>query len=168
MVGCDVSGSMSFGNISGLPLQPREVCGALALVIANTEPEVTHVGFTTNCWSLDISPRRRLDDVLKYLAQQPSGGTDCSLPMRWATKYNVAVDAFYILTDGQSWCGSMHPFQALEEYRQKMGIAAHLVAVAMTSSGHSIGAPDDAGTLDVVGFDTSVPQLAADFAAGRV
>lgn len=168
LVGCDVSGSMSYGNINGLPLQAREVCGALALVLANTEPEVTHVGFTTSAWGLDISGDRRLDDVLEYLRKQPSGGTDCSLPMQWATKYKVQVDAFHILTDGQSWCGSMHPFQALEQYRQTMGIPAKLIAVAMTASGTSINAPDDPGTLDVVGFDTSVPQLGADFAAGRV
>lgn len=168
LAGLDVSGSMSYGTISGVPLQPREVCGALGLVLANTEPEVTFVGFTTAAWGLDISADRRLDDVLTYLRNQPSGGTDCSLPMQWATKYKVEVDAFYLVTDGQSWCGHMHPFQALEEYRQKMGIPAKLIAIATTASGTSVGAPDDAGTLDVVGFDLSVPQLSADFAANRV
>ncbi len=168
LAGLDVSGSMSYGQISGLPLQPREVCGALALVLANTEPEVTHVGFTTNAWGLDISPRRRLDDVLRYLAQQPSGGTDCSLPMLWALQNKVAVDTFMVYTDGESWYGRIHPFQALEQYRQTMGIPAKLVAVAMTPTHTSIRRPDDAGTLDCVGFDTSVPQLASDFSAGRV
>jgi 60 kDa SS-A/Ro ribonucleoprotein len=168
LAGVDVSGSMSCGSISGLPLQPREVAGALAMVLDKTEPEVTHVGFTTSAWGLDISKYRRLDDVLHYLYKQPSGGTDCSLPILFALQNKIAVDTFMTYTDGESWYGLMHPFQALEMYRQQMGIPARLVSVAMTATGTSINRPDDAGTLDCVGFDTAVPQLANDFAAGRV
>lgn len=168
LMGLDVSGSMSFGQINGVPLQPREACGALATVAANTEPDVSYVGFTTGAWRLDISKRRRLDDTLEYLRRQPSGGTDCSLPMRFAIENNMKVDLFVVLTDGESWYGAMHPFQALERYREKSGINARLVSVAMTATGTSISRPDDALTLDVVGFDTSVPQMVADFGAGRL
>jgi 60 kDa SS-A/Ro ribonucleoprotein len=34
----------------------------------------------------------------------------------------------------------------------------------MTSNGFSIADPDDAGMLDVVGFDSSTPPVIADFA----
>jgi 60 kDa SS-A/Ro ribonucleoprotein len=34
------------------------------------------------------------------------------------------------------------------------------------SNGFSIADPNDAGMMDVVGFDTNVPQLMADFAKG--
>jgi 60 kDa SS-A/Ro ribonucleoprotein len=47
-----------------------------------------------------------------------------------------------------------------------MGIPAKLVVVAMASNAFSIADPDDAGTLDVFGFDTSVPSLIADFVRG--
>jgi 60 kDa SS-A/Ro ribonucleoprotein len=33
----------------------------------------------------------------------------------------------------------------------------------MASNGFTIADPDDAGMLDVVGFDAAVPQLIADF-----
>ena len=46
-----------------------------------------------------------------------------------------------------------------------MGIAAKLVVVAMASNGFSIADPEDAGMLDVVGFDAAAPQLIADFAS---
>jgi 60 kDa SS-A/Ro ribonucleoprotein len=36
----------------------------------------------------------------------------------------------------------------------------------MASNGFSIADPDDAGMLDVVGFDSAVPQVIADFGAG--
>jgi hypothetical protein len=36
----------------------------------------------------------------------------------------------------------------------------------MASNGFTIADPDDAGMLDVVGFDAAVPQVVADFLAG--
>jgi len=39
------------------------------------------------------------------------------------------------------------------------------VVVAMTSNGFSIADPDDAGMLDVVGFDTATPNVVSDFIA---
>jgi 60 kDa SS-A/Ro ribonucleoprotein len=47
-----------------------------------------------------------------------------------------------------------------------MGIGAKLVVVGMTSNGFTIADPDDAGMLDVVGFDTATPAVIADFATG--
>jgi 60 kDa SS-A/Ro ribonucleoprotein len=34
----------------------------------------------------------------------------------------------------------------------------------MTSTGFTIADPEDAGTLDVVGFDSAAPQVISDFA----
>jgi 60 kDa SS-A/Ro ribonucleoprotein len=53
--------------------------------------------------------------------------------------------------------------QALRDYRERLGIAAKLVVVAMASNGFSIADPYDAGMLDVVGFDAATPQLLGDF-----
>jgi hypothetical protein len=44
------------------------------------------------------------------------------------------------------------------------GIRAKLVVVGMALNGFTIADPDDAGMLDVVGFDTVTPNLIADFA----
>ena len=69
-----------------------------------------------------------------------------------------------VYTDSETWCGQIHPVQALRRYRERMGIAARLVVVGMVSNGFSIADPNDAGMLDVVGFDAAMPQLIADFA----
>jgi 60 kDa SS-A/Ro ribonucleoprotein len=45
---------------------------------------------------------------------------------------------------------------------------AKLIVVGMVSNGFSIADPNDAGMLDVVGFDTSAPAVMADFSAGRI
>ncbi len=76
------------------------------------------------------------------------------------------ADAFVIYTDSETWAGrNMHPVQALRAYRRQMGVAAKLIVVGMTSNGFTIADPNDAGMLDVVGFDTATPRLIADFIA---
>jgi 60 kDa SS-A/Ro ribonucleoprotein len=180
LLALDVSGSM-VAPVHGMPyLSCREASAAMALVTAATEPEHRFVAFTKGThpsrWSamygsaydtglspLAISPRQRLDDVVRSISDLPFGGTDCALPMVEALKHRWPVDAFVVYTDNETWAGAIHPAQALREYRERMGIAAKLVVVAMASNGFSIADPDDAGMLDVVGFDAATPQVMSDF-----
>jgi 60 kDa SS-A/Ro ribonucleoprotein len=135
----------------------------MALVTAAAENAVYNVAFDTHAYPLSISGRQRLDDVVKLLARTGGGGTDCALPMTWATKQNVQADAFVIYTDSETWAGRQNPAQALDAYRQKTGIAAKAVIVAMAANRFSIGDTRDAGTMTVVGFDATVPEVIADF-----
>jgi 60 kDa SS-A/Ro ribonucleoprotein len=180
MLALDVSGSMA-SPIPGMPyLSCREASAAMALVTAAVEPNHRFVAFTTGTYPsmyskthgsmyntglspLSISPRQRLDDVVSSIGNLPFGGTDCALPMVEARKHRWEVDVFVIFTDSETWSGDIHPSQALREYRERMGIAAKLVVVAMTSNGFTIADPDDGGMLDVVGFDTAVPQVVGAF-----
>jgi 60 kDa SS-A/Ro ribonucleoprotein len=83
-----------------------------------------------------------------------------------ALKTGLAVDAFVVYTDNETWAGDIHPFEALKEYRAKTGIDAKLVVVGMTSTDFSIADPNDAGMLDVVGFDSSAPAVISNFIGG--
>jgi 60 kDa SS-A/Ro ribonucleoprotein len=179
LLALDVSGSMASGAVAGVPnLSPRIASAAMALVTAATEREHAFVAFTAGPsghggkWgggtpgitSLAISPRQRLDDVVGEVGKLAMGGTDCALPMIWAQQNRVDVDTFCIYTDNETWAGDVHPAQALRAYRDARGIPAKLVVVGMTSTGFSIADPNDAGMIDVVGFDTSTPPVIADFA----
>ncbi len=182
LLALDVSGSMGCGEVAGVPnLTPRVASAAMSLVTAATERDHTFVAFTSASgggyggqWgggasgitTLSISPRQRLDDVVAEVCRHPMGGTDCALPMLWAAKNRVDVDTFVIYTDNETWAGNVHPAQALRDYRDARGIPAKLVVVGMTSTGFSVADPNDAGMLDVVGFDTSTPPVIADFARG--
>ena len=161
----DVSGSMSAGEIAGVPgLTPRVASAAMALITATAEKQVTIVGFSHEMVKVGISPRQRLDDAVKAVSNLNFGGTDCALPMIWAQKNGVKADAFIVYTDSETWANpKLHPVQALQEYRRKTGIPAKLIVVGMTANGFSIADPNDAGMLDVVGFDSATPQLMADF-----
>lgn len=175
LLALDISGSMS-SRVSGLPVTCREASAALAMVVAATERRHRIIGFTAGSrgWpdtavrELDISPRRRLDDVCTYTASLPMGATDCALPMVWALENRVEVDTFHIYTDNETWWGDIHPHQALERYRQTMGIDARLAVVAMSASGNSIADPGDPRQLDISGFDSAVPTLLADFSRGDI
>jgi 60 kDa SS-A/Ro ribonucleoprotein len=172
MLALDVSGSMT-AAISGLPLSCREASAALALVTAATESAYEIVGFTSRKSRRDpdltpvpISPRQRLDNAIRAVSNLPMGGTDCSLPMLHALDKGLAVDAFVVYTDNETWAGAMHPHQALRKYREKTGINARLIVVGMTATRFSIADPNDPGMLDIAGFDTAVPNVITDFARG--
>ncbi len=184
LLALDVSGSMGTGMVAGVPgLTPRIASAALALVTAATEKQHAFVAFTAPAtgkfggkWGggapglseIEISPRWRLDRVVKAVSGLPMGGTDCAQPMLWAMEKRVAVDTFVIYTDSETWAGTIHPAQALREYRQRMGIPAKFVVVGMVSNGFTIADPGDAGMMDVVGFDTATPGVISDFAKTRV
>ena len=92
------------GTVAGVPgLTPRDASAALALVTAATETRYETVGFfagqaaasasggrpgvpghTDGLTPLAISPRQRLDDVVRTVSDLPFGGTDCALPMLYA------------------------------------------------------------------------------------
>ncbi|WP_437765839.1 TROVE domain-containing protein [Sorangium sp. So ce281] len=181
LLALDISGSMTSGSIAGVPgLTPRVASAAMAMATARIEREYGVVGFSaasggyggkwgggaSGLMPLSVSPEQRLDDVLRAVGGLPFGGTDCALPMVWAKRNRVEVDAFVIYTDNETWAGAVHPFQALREYRQAMGRPARLIVVGMTSTGFSIADPTDPGMLDVVGFDGAAPQVMADFTRG--
>jgi 60 kDa SS-A/Ro ribonucleoprotein len=179
LIALDVSGSMG-SPIMGSPISCRDATAALALITMSTEAKTHVVGFTasghaqrryggqwgggeTGLTPLAISPRQRLTDAVKAVSGLPFGGTDCALPMLYALEKGIEVDAFYVYTDNETWAGSVHPVKALQQYRQKTGIPAKLVVVGMTATQFSIADPNDAGMLDVVGFDAGAPAVMADF-----
>lgn len=182
LLALDVSGSMATGNIAGSHLTPRDGSAAMALLTAKTEKWNHIVGFTsggggamgnsfggrwdsgrTALTELKISPKQTLPQAVSAISDLPFGGTDCALPMLYAMERKLEVDCFVVYTDSETWAGGVHPFQALQQYRQKTGIPAKLVVVGMVANQFTIADPSDAGMLDVVGFDTNVPTILADF-----
>jgi 60 kDa SS-A/Ro ribonucleoprotein len=185
LIALDVSGSMTWHPIAGMPLTPREASAALALVTLATEPSVDVVGFCHGGWTaangsnsyspwgsgiapLDITPRRRLDDVLGYINNLAAGGTDVALPFRWAQAQGRDYDTVIIYTDNETWSGDQHPHQALNSYRRHVGHDVRQIVVGMTANDVSVADPLDPHSLDVAGFDSAAPNLIADFSRGDV
>jgi len=165
LIGLDVSGSMGMAA-GGLPMTAREVSAAMAMVTMRTEPLTVTMGFSHQFVPLNISKRQRLDDVTRTISGLPFGGTDCALPMLWAAQTRTPVDTFLVITDNETWAGSVHPHRALKQYRDTMGIDARMQVLGVTATEFSIADPLDSRQLDVAGFDAAVPKLLADHARG--
>lgn len=168
LIAIDVSGSMT-AQVGHYGMSARVLAGALAMVTLSVEPDCQVIAISDNAYSTAMSKRQRLDDVTKMLNAYPAGRTDLSLLAQVAHQ-NIAerFETLILLTDNETWAGSVHPSQAVQHYRERSGIAARSIAVAMTANRWSIHDPNDTLSLDVVGFDASTPQLMAEFAAGRV
>lgn len=176
-IGLDVSGSMGMGNIAGSHLTPRDAAAAMAMVTMRSEPEYYVAGFTngtgrsmhfyagygSGVTKLDLTPQMTLDQVIKYTSGLPFGGTDCALPMIDALAKKIPVDVFMIITDSETWAGSIHPTVALQNYRKAMGIDAKMIVMGMVANEFSVADPADDGQIDIVGFDASVPNIIAQF-----
>ena len=178
LLALDVSGSMAQSMIAGSCISAREASAAMALITAATEPECEMIAFSApgagryggmhgggepGITRVNISPRLRLAEVIKVIEAIPMGGTDCAMPMLWATRNKLNVSAFITYTDSETWAGNIHPAQALRQYRDAFVGDAKAVVVGMTSNGFTLADPNDRGMLDVVGFDTSVPAVIANF-----
>ncbi len=182
----DVSGSMDGSHCSGLPLVSARVAAAtMGMVTARAEKQWHAIAFTSNGWraggdsrwgpsypatvsELAITPRMQTDEVVRTMQRLPMGGTDCSLPMIYAKANKIPVDTFVVYTDNETWAGSIHPFQALREYRQATGIPARLAVVSMVANNFTIADPNDAGMLNCVGFSSDTPSILSSFSNGSL
>ena len=69
------------------------------------------------------------NDHLSRKSDLPFGSTDCAQPMLWALERKLDFDTFVIYTDSETWCGKVHPTQALRDYRRKRVAAAKLAVI---------------------------------------
>jgi 60 kDa SS-A/Ro ribonucleoprotein len=180
LLALDVSGSMAGSMIAGSCISAREASAAMTLITAATEPEHEIIAFSAAAgghggkWGggesgitrVNLSPRMRLAEVIKRIEAIPMGGTDCALPMLWAARNKLNVAGFITYTDSETWAGSIHPAQALRQYRSEFVGDAKAVVVGMTSNGFTLADPNDRSMMDVVGFDTTAPAVIADFVRG--
>src|SRR5690606_582199 len=137
-----------------------------AMVTIRTE-QLWHVtGFSDRMVEIPITPRQRIDDVVRTIERVPMGRTDCALPMLYAAGESLEGDAFPVRTHNEPWYAHVHPHPALRAYGNMAGVASALAVVGCVANGFSIADPSDPLQLDVVGFDSATPNVLASFARG--
>ena len=164
MLALDISGSMS-QCLMGSHLFASQATAAMSLMTLKTEPQCIVKGFGSKLIDLKINANDNIESAMSK-TRFPFGATDCAQPMIWAMNHKIPVDGFVVYTDNETWYGNIHPHQALKQYRQKMGIDAKLVVVGMTATNFTIADPLDSGMMDVVGFDSSAPEIISSFVRG--
>jgi len=142
--------------------------------------------FKNSLTPISISPSDPMESVLKKISDNNFGSTDCALPMIHAlNQYKTSngkfgiYDCFIVYTDNETYYGNVHPYDALEKYRNTTGIDAKMVVVATTSTKNSIGFfidnkfysgsndnIDTQNALNIAGFDLNGPTLIREFLQG--
>jgi len=164
LIGIDVSGSMRGTRVHGVDnLMAHEAAAVLALVAANAEDNFHCMAFDTAAHPLSISPKQRVDDVMRVITQTGGGGTDCAQPFIYAKDKKLKIDLFVCLTDSETWAGRQHVMPALQAYRKAMGINAKAINIAMTANRVSNFNADPL-CLEISGFDTTIPEVISLFA----
>jgi hypothetical protein len=177
MVAMDVSGSMECACMGCPAITCRQASAALAQVFYETETHVYLRGFSAahvpGTGFHNFNPLVRHGMTLEQFisaTNTPFGPTDCSLPMRRAIDEGLLdVDVFIVMTDSETYAGTTHPQVALENYRVKANKPdAKLIVVGMTANCLTIADPNDRNTLNLAGFDASMPEIIAMFVRGEL
>jgi len=184
LIALDVSGSMEFGELSSrysmwnyggftglagvLGLSPRIAAAVMAMVTVRVERDFEIVGFSDHLVDTRISKHDSLDTVKQKISRIPMGGTYINLPMQYAMDRGRKFDYFAVYTDNETG-NARSAASVLRQYRKKSGIHdAKLIVNAMASNNFSVADPTDPNMLDVVGFDSSAPQVMSAFIRGEV
>lgn len=164
LLALDVSGSMG-NSAAGTVLRACEATAALSLVWANTEPNVHVFGFAHQFVELGIRKGMTLETATKKAVQANFGSTDIGLAIQYAIDNRLDVGGFVVMTDNEGNSGSQ-PASVLAKYRSHFVSDARLVVLATAANQYSVVDPTDKYSLDVVGFDASVPNVVNDFIRG--
>ena len=131
----------------------------MAMATARVEKHHVICAFDDTFSVLPITEKTALPDVMRIISNRPHGRTDSALPMVEALRRGWnAIEGFAIYTDNETWFGSIHPKQALQQYRDQTGVDARLVSVSMLANDTSIADGSVPWMLDFVGMSTDTPR----------
>ncbi len=164
LLGLDVSAKMAtIKSKQAADLDAQVISSLMALLVRKTEKQSTVIAFDTNPHLLEIDPTQRLCEVTELLGHLTGGEADCTQPIRWALKQRSEVDAFVILASALTDAMYSQITEAIESYRQTLGVPAKVVVIAMSANRQPKQMPHDRGLLTVSGFDIATPRLVVNF-----
>jgi 60 kDa SS-A/Ro ribonucleoprotein len=171
-VAIDISGSMQSpvtGEQQGRSSKVRclDAAALIAAAIVRKNPTATVIPFHEVAVSQSLNPRDSVMTNARMLASLPSGGTDCSAPLRWINQQNASPSLVIIVSDNESWCHA-HSRQTTPVMREWSKIKARqpdakLVCIDLAPN-TTTQAADRADILNIGGFSDEVFTLVKNFA----
>ncbi|MBY0113223.1 MAG: TROVE domain-containing protein [Phycisphaerales bacterium] len=171
----DVSGSMQSpvtGNRPGSTTKVRcvDVAALVAAAILRKNPDAEVLPFSDHVVPADLNPRDSVMTNAQRLASLPSGGTNCSAPLRALNERRAAGDLVIYVSDNESWVdstgapGVRRSTGTLGEWREfkRRNPRAKLVCLDVQPYGstQAQGAED---ILNIGGFADSVFSVISEF-----
>jgi 60 kDa SS-A/Ro ribonucleoprotein len=172
----DVSGSMHSpvtGHRGSATTQVRciDVAALVAAAFLRRNPNTEVIPFHDRVLRCDLARDGKVLANARALASLPSGGTDCSVPLRALNERKAKGDLVVFVSDNESWIDTRNPrargtavMQQWDEYRRR-NPRAKLVCIDVQPSA-TLQAPDRDDILNVGGFSDAVFDIIAAFASG--
>ncbi len=173
----DVSGSMQSpvtGHRPGSTTATRciDVAALVAAAVVRKNPDAEVLAFSDDVVACKLNGRDSVMTNARKLASLPSGGTNCSAPLRRLNKDRAQGDLVIFVSDNMSWVDghgggrSTATMQEWEKFRTR-NPCARLVCLDVQPSG-STQAAEREDILNIGGFSDTVFEIIAAFAAGEL
>ena len=173
----DVSGSMQSpvtGHRTGSTTAVRclDVAALVAAALLRKNRHAEVLPFSDDVVPVRLNPRDSVMTNAKLLAELPSGGTNCSAPLRQLNQRKASADLVVLVSDNMSWvdgdCGGRGTASMAEwETFRRRNPRARLVCLDVQPYG-STQAKERADILNVGGFSDAVFEILATFAQGEL
>lgn len=174
----DISGSMQ-SSVTGYrkgatsAVRCLDVAALVAATILRKNPTAEVIPFSDHVVEARLNPRDSVMTNAQKLAQLPSGGTNCSAPLRRLNQYKSNADLLVYVSDNESWMDSNRSWNSgtetmnqWNEFRAR-NPQAKLVCIDIQPYAHT-QAQERADILNVGGFSDQVFNLVTEFANGTL
>ena len=174
----DISGSMhspATGYRKGATSAVRclDVAALVAAAILRKNPTAEVIPFSDSVTEAQLNPRDSVMTNAQKLAALPSGGTNCSAPLRQLNQYKTQADLLIYVSDNESWMDSNRSWnsgtETMKQWNEFKTRSPHakLVCIDIQPYAHT-QAQERADILNVGGFSDQVFTLLAEFASGNL
>lgn len=174
----DVSGSMhsavtGYRKGATSAVNCIQVAALIAAAILRKNPSAEIIAFSDRLNHVRLNPRDSVMTNAQILSGLPSGGTDCSLPLRYLNEKASKGDACIYISDNESWIDTVNPRNtwygrsgtaSMDEWRKfkSRNKGAKLVCIDLTPN-TSVQLKDSPDVLNVGGFSDAVFDVVAAF-----
>ncbi|MFO0830203.1 MAG: hypothetical protein U0637_00025 [Phycisphaerales bacterium] len=172
----DVSGSMRSaitGSRKGSTSRVSclEVAALIAASLVRRNKDAGVVPFSDDVLDVSLNARDSVMTNAEKLSRLPSGGTNCSAPLKWLNDRSQRGDLLVYVSENESWMdntrhGATATMKQWEVFRQRSP-QARLVCLDLQPYGHT-QARDRTDVLNIGGFSDSVFDVIARFAEGSL
>ena len=174
----DISGSMhspATGYRKGATstVSCLDVAALVAASLLRKNPSAEVVPFSDSVVEARLNPRDSVMTNAKVLASLPSGGTNCSAPLKKLNRRKAKGDVIVYVSDNESWVDTKRTWNSgTETMRQwnefkSRNSDAKLVCIDIQPNAHT-QAPERRDILNVGGFSDQVFTLVSEFANGNL
>lgn len=149
-----------------------DVAALVAASFLRRNPETIVVPFSDRVTPCELNPKDSVMSNAAKLLALPSGGTNCSLPLRHLNQQNAKGDLIVYVSDNESWLDSGRTTSSSTETMKEWAIfrrrnpRAKMVCIDLQPYG-TTQAKESSDIVNIGGFSDHVFQLISDVAVGR-